>query len=167
MKAFLKDFFGRSFIFFVVIGIINTIISLAIQFGLFAILPEDITVTIFSNSVTFAHFAYWISSATAFTLTSILSFILNKKYTFQNKDSVGKTAVKFALNIAVCYLIAYSLAQPLTSTIISSTGINTFGISIDAIAMLVGQVVFTMLNYVGQKFFTFKNKDDKIKAETE
>lgn len=161
MKEFLKDFFGRSFIFFVIIGIVNTIISLAIQFGLFAVLPEELTVTLFSNTFTYSHFAYWISSATAFTLTSILSFILNKKYTFQNTDSVGKTAIKFALNIAICYLLAYSLAQPLTTKIIESTEMNTFGISIDAIAMLVGQVVFTMLNYVGQKFFTFKNKDKK------
>ena len=31
----------------------------------------------------------------------------------------------------------------------------------DQIAMLVGQVIFTLLNYTGQKFFAFKNQEDK------
>lgn len=161
MRQFLKDFFGRSFIFFVIIGVANTLVSLAIQFLLFSALPENLYITLFSQEIFLDHFAYWVSSASAFAITSVMSFLLNKKFTFQNRDSVAKTALKFALTIAVCYFIAYSLAQPLTRYVIEAANINTFGVSIDAFAMVVGQVVFTMLNYVGQKFFAFRNRDAK------
>ena len=63
----------------------------------------------------------------------------------------------FALVIAVCYLLAYSAARPATIWLLNKLapgGILPVGN--DQIAMLVGQVLFTGLNYLGQRFFAFK-----------
>lgn len=135
-----KAFFDAKFFKFVLVGIINTIFSAIIMFLLYNL----------------ANFGYWGSSAVSYILGSILSFILNKSFTFKNKESVIKTALKFSVNITVCYLLAYSISKPLTEKALLSTSLpNNI---VEQISMLVGMVLFTMLNYVGQRFFTFKEK---------
>ena len=89
--------------------------------------------------------SYWVSSAANYILTSILSYILNKTFTFGNKDNVGSTAVRFALNIAVCYLLAYGIAKSGASVSLR-----------DNCSMFAGMVLFTGFNYIGQRFFAFR-----------
>ena len=58
-------------------------------------------------------------------------------------------------------VLAYYVAQPLTSWLLNALGWTLESKITDQIAMLVGQVIFTLLNYTGQKFFAFKNQEDK------
>ena len=143
----IKKFFDKSLLLFLIIGACNTVLSLAIQFALF----------------NWAHFGYWGSSAAAFAICSVSSFYFNKKYSFQNTDKVWIAALRFALVIAVCYVLAYYVAQPLTGWLLQLTGWSLKAELTDQVAMLVGQVIFTLLNYTGQKFFAFKNKEDSQK----
>ena len=64
--------------------------------------------------------------------------------------------MRFAANILVCYLIAYGVAKPLVAYMLhsQSTSIQENG------AMLVGMCLFVALNYLGQRFFAFKKKED-------
>ena len=103
MKSFIKKFFDKSLLLFLIIGACNTVLSLALQFALF----------------NWAHFGYWGSSATAFAICSVSSFYFNKKYSFKNTEKVWITALRFALVIAVCYVLAYYVAQPLTSWLLN------------------------------------------------
>ena len=138
--------FDIKLIKFILVGVANTLLSAAIMFLLYNL----------------AHFGYWGSSATSYVLGSILSFVLNKTYTFKNKDSIWKTALKFALNVAICYVIAYSLAQPVVTALLRNTGWETS--VVEQISMLFGMCLFTALNYIGQRFFAFKEKGDDKKA---
>ena len=61
--------------------------------------------------------------------------------------------VRFAANIAVCYLIAYGAAKPLCLRLLANASVSTR----DNVAMLVGMVFFTGLNYLGQRFFAFRS----------
>ena len=89
---------------------------------------------------------YWLSSAFAFALTSVLSFFLNKRFSFRNRDSVKHTAWRFALVIGVCYLLAYSAAQPATAWLLDRLlSPHALKVSNDQIALFVGQVLFTGL----------------------
>ena len=137
MKSFIKKFFDKSLLLFLIIGACNTVLSLALQFALF----------------NWAHFGYWGSSATAFAICSISSFYFNKKYSFKNTEKVWITALRFALVIAVCYVLAYYVAQPLTSWLL-----NALGWTLES---KITDQIFTLLNYTGQKFFAFKNQEDK------
>lgn len=137
----IKELFDAKLIKFILVGIANTLFSMVIMFLLYNL----------------AHFGYWGSSAISYILGSILSFILNKSFTFQNKDSVLKTGLKFALNVAVCYVIAYSIAQPAVTWLLS--GFALAQNVTDQISMLFGMCLFTGLNYIGQRFFAFK-KDE-------
>ena len=121
---------------FIFVGIINTVFGTAIMFGLYNL----------------AGCSYWISSAANYFLGSILSFVLNKHFTFRNQDAIGKTVPKFVLNILVCYLLAYGIAKPLTLGLFSGFSQQLA----ENIAMLLGMVLFTVLNYIGQRFFAFR-----------
>ena len=121
---------------FILVGVINTLVGTAIMFGLYNL----------------AHCSYWVSSASNYILTSILSFFLNKFFTFQNKEKSIGQVVRFAVNIAVCYLLAYGIAKPCVYQIFSGYGTKIQ----DNIAMFAGMCLFVGLNYFGQRFVVFK-----------
>ena len=124
---------------FILVGVINTLVGTAIMFGLYNL----------------AHCSYWVSSASNYILTSILSFFLNKFFTFQNKEKSIGQVVRFAVNIAVCYLLAYGIAKPLCLYLLSGAS----SLVRDNVSMFVGMCLFTAFNYCGQRFFAFKNKE--------
>lgn len=128
---------------FLIVGIINTLVGTAIMFGLYNIIGAD----------------YWVSSITNYVLTSILSFFLNKYFTFENKTKSFSQIFKFALNIVVCYVIAYGVAKPLIKFMLSGQSVKIR----DNVAMLAGMCLFTGLNYIGQRFFAFKSKKGEAK----
>ena len=138
MKEFFRKLFDWSVFRFALVGAVNTLVGMAIMFGLYNL----------------AHCSYWFSSAANYVLTSILSFFLNKYFTFQNKTDTPRQALRFALNIAVCYLIAYGAAKPLTLRLLADASVTVR----DNVAMLVGMVFFSVLNYLGQRVLVFKRK---------
>ncbi len=132
----LKKILDKTFWKFILVGIVNTIFGTAIMF-------------IFYNLF---HFSYWISSASNYFFGSILSYFLNKYFTFQHKGNTKKTVLKFIINITVCYFIAYGIAKPITASLLGSYSrqIQENG------AMLVGMGLFVVLNYCGQRFWAFR-----------
>lgn len=132
LLTLLDEKFGK----FILVGIVNTMVGTALMFGLYNIVGAS----------------YWISSAVNYILTSVLSFFLNKHFTFQNKDPSFLVVVRFSLNILICYFIAYGLAKPIAMFLLASYTITIQ----ENVAMLVGMVFFTILNYLGQRLFAFK-----------
>ena len=70
MKEKLKKLFSWSIFRFALVGAVNTLVGMGIMFGLYNL----------------AHCSYWLSSAANYVLTSILSFFLNKYFTFKSKE---------------------------------------------------------------------------------
>ncbi|MEA4897073.1 GtrA family protein [Bacillota bacterium Meth-B3] len=138
----MRKLFDRSLWIFILIGIGNTALSFVIMQGLNRLWGEG----------------YWAPSAIAYVLTSLLSYVLNKRFSFQNADSVASTAWRFALVIGACYLIAHLIARPATNWALRQ--LPATSASADQIAMAVAQVLFTGLNYLGQRFFAFKKRPE-------
>ena len=139
MKKLVSKLFDRTFWRFILVGIANTLFGTGIMF-------------VFYNVF---HFSYWISSASNYFFGSILSYILNRLFTFQNKTAATKTLPRFVLNISLCYLLAYGMAKPLVMYILSDFTQKVQ----ENIAMFVGMCLFVGLNYIGQRFFVFKGND--------
>lgn len=123
---------------FLIAGVVNTLFGTAIMFGLYNL----------------AGCSYWVSSAANYVFGSILSFFLNKNFTFQNKDSLQKTLPKFVLNILLCYLLAYGIAKPTALYLLKDCAVTIQ----ENIAMFVGMCLFTAFNYIGQRYFAFKEE---------
>ena len=136
MKNLLSKLFDRTFWKFILVGVINTLFGTGIMF-------------VFYNVF---HFSYWISSVSNYFFGSILSYILNRIFTFRNSETTTKTLPRFVVNISLCYLLAYGIAKPLVVHIFSSFTEQVQ----ENIAMLVGMCLFVGLNYIGQRFFVFK-----------
>ena len=81
-----------------------------------------------------------------------MSYFLNKYFTFKNHERGWKPILRFALSIAVCYLLAYGAAKPLVRWILADAAPKVR----DNVAMLTGMCLFTGLNYLGQRLFAFR-----------
>lgn len=135
MKKIFGKLFDITFWKFILVGAANTAVGTGIMF-------------VFYNVF---HLNYWISSASNYFFGSILSYILNRVFTFRNNEKVIRTLPRFVFNISLCYLLAYGIAKPIVVYILSG-----FSVSIqENIAMLAGMCLFVGFNYVGQRFFVF------------
>lgn len=148
MKKLLSKLLDKTFLRFIIVGVINTVFGTAIMFVFYNVL----------------HLSYWLSSASNYFFGSILSYFLNKYFTFGYKKRDWKVVARFVANISVCYLVAYGVAKPLVKAILSGVSVSVQ----ENVAMLAGMCLFVVLNYLGQRFFAFKKddgSDDQDKAE--
>lgn len=137
MKKILK-FFDITTIKFVIVGVVNTLVGTGLMFVLYNVFSVN----------------YWISSASNYVVGSIVSYFLNKHFTFQNREKSLRQIVLFVLNITVCYLLAYGCAKPAVSFAFEGAGEKVQ----ENIAMFVGMVGFVILNYLGQRLVVFKRE---------
>lgn len=137
-KKLFGFFFDKSLLIFLIIGGLNTIVSMA------------------GSQLLYPVCGYWASTAIMYVLCSIFSFIFNRKYSFESKAPLLQSALKFAVVIGVCYLVAFGAAQPLTNWACNRLLPDLSAAWRDRLAMLVAQVIFTGLNYIGQRLWAFK-----------
>ena len=108
MKRLIAKFADKTFVRFVLVGVINTLFGSAIMF-------------VFYNVF---HLSYWLSSASNYFFGSILSYFLNKYYTFRYKKRDWKVVARFAANICLCYLVSYGVAKPIVSALLSGFSVE-------------------------------------------
>ena len=135
----IRKLFDITFWKFILVGVINTLVGTAVMFGCYNLL----------------HLSYWVSSAANYIVGSVVSYFLNKNFTFQNKSKDPMVVVRFVLSITVCYILAYGIAKPLVRRILTSASVSVQ----ENGAMLVGMCLFVGLNYLGQRFFAFREKE--------
>ena len=133
----MKKLFDPSMWKFLLVGVANTLLSMVLMF-----LLEGL--------------GYWPSTAIAYIAGAVLSFFLNRSFTFKSDAAFWPSVLKFAINVVLCYLIAYSIAQPMVTWILTKTAIPT--IWQERIAKLCGMGLYTVINYFGQRFFAFRKK---------
>ena len=134
-------FFDRKFFKFFLVGIINTIVGSAIMFSLYNV----------------ANLSYWFSSACNYCLTSILSFFLNKYFTFNVRHWSMFMIFAFILTIAFSYLIAYGISKPAMNYLLRNSPQKIR----ENFALFTGMCLFTLINYLGQRLIVFKIQGKK------
>lgn len=144
LKKQFSKIFDITFLKFIIVGIINTLLGMAIMFYCYNVLD----------------LGHWFSSAMNYLFGGILSYFLNKKYTFEVKETSQKAIIRFAINLTVCYLIAYGVAKPLALYLFQGAGEKLQG----NIALVIGMGLYVLLNYVGQRFWAFK-QEETIESE--
>ena len=138
MRRILSSFFDATFLKFMLVGVVNTLVGIAVMFFCFNVLA----------------WSYWVSSALNYMVGSIVSYLLNKRYTFQQKGNDWHTVWKFIVNVSVCYVLAYGLAKPFVEWLLSGVTTNIQGNA----ALFVGMVLFVGFNYIGQRFWAFSTR---------
>lgn len=131
-----RKIIDNELIKFLLVGVINTIVGTGSMF-------------LFYNVF---HFSYWISSASNYVLGGTCSYFLNKYFTFKDNKKSFIQILVFIVNLVVCYYIAYFFSKVLIYRIISSYSEAVK----DNVAMLTGEVLYTIINFLGQKLLVFK-----------
>lgn len=126
MKQTLKEFFSYN-----LVGIVNTLFGFSLIFTLM-----------------FLGISAVVANAIGYFFGAILSYYLNKKYTFKSKDNSHREAIKFFMVLGVSYLLNFLTLQWLLESI------NHY------YAQLVSAIVYTLSSFILAKFFVFKDTND-------
>lgn len=135
----MNKFIDKKTFKFIIVGIANTFFGMGIMLFLYNIIG----------------FNYWISSISNYVIGSILSYFLNKYFTFKDSQNIKKSVFKFIINIVICYFLAYGVSRPIFNIILSNFSVKTK----DTIIMIFGAIFFVFINYIGQRYFVFKDKN--------
>lgn len=120
----------RQVLKFGIVGVLNT----AVGFGLIFLFDKVMGM------------GFEIANPLAYFLSTLNSFYLNKKWTFKSDGKVHKEGAVFFAVIAVAWAIQYGLLYYLID-------IQHMD---ELVAQTIGMVLFTGLNFLGQKFITFR-----------
>lgn len=131
-----------SFIRFLTVGVVNTLVGLSIMFFL----------------LHFVHLSYWISTFLGNAVGAIVSFTLNRSYTFKINSPMPKSFFKFVLVVIICYVISYQLGKILIDLSIKNISL-TPKIETD-LAVIFSTGLYTIINYFCQKHFVFSIKEN-------
>lgn len=125
-----------TFLKFLLVGALNTFIGL----GIMVCLKSGL------------QWPYWIATFTGNTAGAMVSFFLNRVFTFNSKVSIKEGALKFAAVILICYLLSFSVSKFLSSLIDGQQDL----LSNDNLAIILGAGIYTIMNYFGQKLLVFQ-----------
>lgn len=139
-----RKILDSSFIRFLIVGVLNTLVGTAVMFGLYNL----------AGLHKWGQIGYWLSTIGNYTVGSVVSFFLNKHFTFKNKEKGKSVVIRFVVNIAVCMTLAYGIAQKCVELALAGTFLSQQ--MQGNISMLAGMCLFVLLNYFGQRFFAFR-----------
>lgn len=125
---------------FLLVGVLNTLVGDGLSFLL----------------INLTNMGMWWATALPCALASVMSYFLNKHFTFKNTERGWRPVLRFAVNIGACYLLAYGIAIPLITWSLAAYDPALR----DNVAKLAGMVLFVGFNYLGQRLFAFREKKD-------
>lgn len=164
VKDFFKKFIDKKTLKFLVVGIANTAVGMGIMLLLSFIfnrtVPEFAARLVFTLGTTNYTASYIISSAVNYIAGGILSYFLNKYWSFGNKEKSKVIVAKFIVTVLLSYAAAYLCAKPLMELALEKSDIA--GKWKEFIALIAGAGLYTVLNYFGQRFFAFAESKDKV-----
>ena len=146
MRARLAKLFDPTFFRFILVGLVNTAVGYGVMFGLYNLTPLN----------TWGSRWQCIDSAANYLVGSIVSFFLNKHFTFRIQERGAGVVLRFVLNITVCWLLAYGLAQPIMARLLAETALSEQ--LKGNLTLLAGSGLFVILNYGGQRWFAFRSR---------
>ncbi|MBT2638235.1 MULTISPECIES: GtrA family protein [unclassified Bacillus (in: firmicutes)] len=128
-----------EFIKFLVVGLLNTIVGM----GLMYFLKNEL------------EWPFWYATFAGNTAGAAVSFLMNRIYTFKSSVPIHVGAARFIIVVMACYFLSFSISRLITRTMDAITA-GPFFIGADNTAILLGSIIYTLTNYIGQKFLVFK-----------
>ena len=150
IKKLFGFFWDRSLLIFLIIGGVNTVLSWLFSFAL----------------AEYAHWDLYFSTLLPYAVLSVPSFYFNRRFSFKSRAPLGPSIFRFAVIIAVCFHLSYLLNNLVVPWMRDAwfPGISDTWYTV--VRLLGIQVVFTLLNYVGQRLWAFKPGPDAAGDKT-
>jgi glycosyltransferase involved in cell wall biosynthesis/putative flippase GtrA len=117
---------------FILVGVINTLVGLSVIYA----------------AMYFFGFGVKSSNLIGYLVGIIVSFTLNKRWTFKNRDRIGASLIRYLVVIGIAYVA--NLQTVLFS--VSSLKVSPY------LAQFIGVFPYALIGYLGCKFFAFPDK---------
>jgi len=140
-------FLSRRFVKFLIVGIVNTLVGFLIIFTCLNVFK----------------LGYFVSTIIGYVSGNIIGYILNRYFTFNNREKIYRTYWKFLVVFVVSYILAYYSGIMLAEVLSSYFGfIQKNTTAYDNIAVLGGAFVYVIVNFLGNSVFTFKQQSNGL-----
>lgn len=128
---------------YAIVGVMNTLLTLCVIFVCKSLLGVN----------------DYVSNAIGYVVGLINSFLWNRRWVFRSNGRISRQAVRFLVGFAVCYCVQFAVVWLLNQSWFGDTLYELplgFVISGYGIATLIGNVAYTLTNFVFNKIVTFK-----------
>lgn len=131
-----------QFIKYCIVGVLNTLVTLGVIYLCKSLLGWNL----------------YVSNALGYVCGVINSFLCNKQWVFKSDKSYLPEAIKFIVGFFVCYALQFWVVWMLTESQFGKFDFLICGIVLSGygIATLVGNVVYTLANFVFNRLVTFR-----------
>ena len=132
-----------QFVKYCIVGVLNTLVTLGVIYICKSFLGWNL----------------YLSNVLGYVAGVVNSFLCNKSWVFKSDGSYMREAVRFLAGFLVCYLLQLWAVWAITAkSIIGHNNFAVLGIVISGygIATLVGNVVYTLANFVYNRMVTFR-----------
>lgn len=133
-----------QFVKYCIVGVLNTLVTFGVIY---------LCKSLFGWNL-------YLSNALGYICGVINSFLCNKQWVFHSKGRLHHEAVKFLLGFALCYALQFWVVWMLTESDFGSLEFAICGIVLSGygIATILGNVVYTLANFVYNRVFTFSDR---------
>lgn len=130
MRKVLGRYFDKSALKYGIVGIINTLVGYSIMFGLtfLQVIPE-------------------IANLCSYGLAFLLSYILNKNFTFHKKGAHKKHFSRFLIASGIAYI----------ANLITLIICHRIFLWNEYIALIIASIVYVIVGYILHKVWTFSD----------
>jgi len=129
-----------TFFRFLLVGVANTILGLSVIYLLLHLVGMS----------------YWMSTFLGNSVGAMMSYYLNRRFTFRSKNAVSKSLILFVIVTLLCYVVSYSIGMNLVEWMLGTSNSLKSGTKTD-LAVLISTGLYTVLNYLGQKWLVFSS----------
>ena len=123
------------------VGVLNTLLCLGVIFvckSIFGLNP-------------------YLSNAVGYVAGVINSFLWNKKWVFRSDGGIAREAIVFLVGFGICYALQFAVVWVMNQSMGEMEfDLWVFTLSGYGIATLVGNVVYTVANFVYNRVVTFR-----------
>lgn len=129
-----------QFIKYCLVGVLNTLVTLGVIYMCKSLLGWNL----------------YVSNALGYICGVVNSFLCNRQWVFHSHGNYGREALKFVCGFFVCYALQLWVVWMLTSAY-GGYDFRVLGIVLSGygIATLLGNVVYTLANFVYNRMVTF------------
>ena len=130
-----------------------------LKYGLVGCINTAITLGVIFLCKSLLGINEYVANILGYTAGLINSFIWNKTWVFKSKKGYRREAVKFGIGFGGCYGIQLLVVFLLNSSALGDMQWNILGVftlSGYGVATLIGNVVYTLANFIYNRMVTFK-----------
>lgn len=145
---------GRFFIQLIkygLVGVLNTLLTVIVIWIILFLFSEQ------NDQNHTPVFVMVIANITGYTVGIINSYILNRNWTFKSNSDWRGSFIRFLIAFGICYIIQLGIVLWLNSLNISFRWqTDYFIITWPYVCQLIGIVIYSLLNFLLNKYYTFK-----------